>query len=243
MKPAPLPAAAPGGPLRIGSLCTGYGGLDLAVTAVLAAELAWYAEPDPHAAAILAARWPGICFGDITALDWAHVPPVDLITAGWPCQDISRHAGRRMNRPVHAPVSPAGPPTPPSGYHARVGGTVARDALQHRRRRGPDRCGQADGGCCGGHLQADGLMRAQVSAALLQVRQDAHGERGGHPDDLGPVAEAAEAPLGHQHQRAGQHRVHLHVRHWQARQPAPDPGAAPRRLRTRGPRRPAGVPR
>ena len=27
--------------------------------------------------------------GDVTALDWARVPPVDLVSAGWPCQDIS----------------------------------------------------------------------------------------------------------------------------------------------------------
>jgi DNA (cytosine-5)-methyltransferase 1 len=27
--------------------------------------------------------------GDVTALDWAQVPPVDLVSAGWPCQDIS----------------------------------------------------------------------------------------------------------------------------------------------------------
>jgi DNA (cytosine-5)-methyltransferase 1 len=27
--------------------------------------------------------------GDVTALDWATVPPVDLVSAGWPCQDIS----------------------------------------------------------------------------------------------------------------------------------------------------------
>ena len=32
---------------------------------------------------------PACRFGDITALDWAAVPPVDLVTAGWPCQDIS----------------------------------------------------------------------------------------------------------------------------------------------------------
>ena len=83
--PAPPPAPGPGGPLRIGSLCTGYGGLELAVTAVLDAEVAWYAEHDPHAAAVLAAQWPRLRnLGDITALDWADVPPVDLITAGWP---------------------------------------------------------------------------------------------------------------------------------------------------------------
>jgi DNA (cytosine-5)-methyltransferase 1 len=67
-----------------------YGGLDLAVTAVLDAEVAWYAENEPHAASVLAAQWPGPRnLGDITALDWAKVPPVDLVTAGWPCQDIS----------------------------------------------------------------------------------------------------------------------------------------------------------
>jgi DNA (cytosine-5)-methyltransferase 1 len=80
----------PAGPLRSGSLCTGYGGLDLAAIAVLGARLAWCAESDRHAAAVLAARYPHVPnLGDITALDWAAVPPVDLITAGWPCQDIS----------------------------------------------------------------------------------------------------------------------------------------------------------
>ena len=76
--------------LTAGSLCTGYGGLDLAAAAVLGARLAWVAEADPHAAAVLARQWPGVPnLGDITALDWAQVPPVDLVTAGWPCQDIS----------------------------------------------------------------------------------------------------------------------------------------------------------
>ena len=80
----------PAGPLLAGSLCTGYGGLDLAAAAVLGARLAWCAETDKYAAAVLAARYPGVRnLGDITALDWAAVPPVGLITAGWPCQDIS----------------------------------------------------------------------------------------------------------------------------------------------------------
>jgi DNA (cytosine-5)-methyltransferase 1 len=76
--------------LTAGSLCTGYGGLDIAAAAVLGARLAWVAEADPHASAILARHWPAVPnLGDITALDWAAVPPVDLVTAGWPCQDIS----------------------------------------------------------------------------------------------------------------------------------------------------------
>lgn len=38
--------------LRIGSLCSGYGGLDLAVMTVLNADLAWCAETDQHYRAI-----------------------------------------------------------------------------------------------------------------------------------------------------------------------------------------------
>lgn len=76
--------------LRIGSLCTGYGGLDMAVQAVLDAEVAWVADPDPGAAAILAHHHPDTSnHGDITTTDWAAVEPVDILTAGFPCQPIS----------------------------------------------------------------------------------------------------------------------------------------------------------
>jgi DNA (cytosine-5)-methyltransferase 1 len=82
--------APPGGTLTAGSLCSGYGGLDLAVMAVTGARLAWVAETDRYAAAVLPHHWPGVRnLGDVTALDWATVPPVDLVAAGWPCQDIS----------------------------------------------------------------------------------------------------------------------------------------------------------
>jgi DNA (cytosine-5)-methyltransferase 1 len=83
----------PTGP-RIGSLCTGYGGLDLAVELVLDGRVAWYAETDRHAHAVLAHHWPGVPnLGDIRTIDWATVEPVDVLTAGFPCQDIS-NAGK-----------------------------------------------------------------------------------------------------------------------------------------------------
>jgi len=83
-------SAPPDGPLTAGSLCSGYGGLDLAVMAVTGARLAWVAETDRYAAGVLAHHWPDVPdLGDVTALDWATVPPVDLVSAGWPCQDIS----------------------------------------------------------------------------------------------------------------------------------------------------------
>jgi DNA (cytosine-5)-methyltransferase 1 len=75
---------------------TGCGGLDLGVAQALGATwLAWCADPDPHVRAVLAERLPGVPnLGDVTGIDWRAVPPVDVITAGWPCQDISA-AGRR----------------------------------------------------------------------------------------------------------------------------------------------------
>jgi DNA (cytosine-5)-methyltransferase 1 len=38
--------------LTFGSLCAGYGGLDMGVMAVIPGRLAWYAENDPAPASI-----------------------------------------------------------------------------------------------------------------------------------------------------------------------------------------------
>jgi DNA (cytosine-5)-methyltransferase 1 len=86
--------------LRIGSLCSGFGGLDMSVMDVLDAEVAWHAQYDPddkhqYAAQILAHHWPAVPnHGDITAIDWTEVEPVDILTAGFPCQPVS-NAGKR----------------------------------------------------------------------------------------------------------------------------------------------------
>ncbi|MGA6164164.1 DNA cytosine methyltransferase [Amycolatopsis magusensis] len=79
----------------IGSLCTGVAGFDIGVAAVLGGRIAWYSEIDPHAAAVLAARLPGVPnLGDLRAVDFAAVEPIEVLTAGFPCKDISA-AGRR----------------------------------------------------------------------------------------------------------------------------------------------------
>ena len=81
--------------MRIGSLFSGYGGLDLAVAAHFGATVAWHVEFDKWPSAILAHHYPDIPnYGDVTQVDWAAVEPVDIITGGFPCQDVS-HAGLR----------------------------------------------------------------------------------------------------------------------------------------------------
>lgn len=78
---------------RIGSLCTGYGGLDMAVMrafSALAPKLAWVADNSKHASTLLAKRFPRVPnLGDLERVDWRLVDPVDMVCAGFPCQDIS----------------------------------------------------------------------------------------------------------------------------------------------------------
>ena len=80
--------------MKVGSFFTGYGGLDIAV----GGELAWYAEIEPAACQVLAAHYPDVPnLGDITKIDWTSVPPVDILTGGYPCQPFS-HAGNRKGK-------------------------------------------------------------------------------------------------------------------------------------------------
>lgn len=81
--------------MRIGSLFSGYGGLDMAVAAHYDATVAWHVEFDKAPSKVLAHHWPDVPnHGDVTAVDWSQVEPVDIITGGYPCQPFS-HAGHR----------------------------------------------------------------------------------------------------------------------------------------------------
>ena len=81
--------------VKIGSLFSGYGGLDLAVKAVTGAEVAWHCEWEDAPSKVLEANFPGVPnFHDVSKVDWESVEPVDILTGGFPCQDLSL-AGKR----------------------------------------------------------------------------------------------------------------------------------------------------
>lgn len=82
--------------IRLGSLFSGYGGLDLAVEMALGpTDPAFVSDIEPGPCAVLAHRFPDAPnLGDITKVDVSALPDVDVVAGGSPCQDMSL-AGKR----------------------------------------------------------------------------------------------------------------------------------------------------
>lgn len=80
--------------MKLGSLFDGSGGFPLAGS-LCGIEPVWAAEVEPYPIAVTRSRFPRMKhLGDVTKVNGADIEPVDIITFGSPCQDLSV-AGKR----------------------------------------------------------------------------------------------------------------------------------------------------
>jgi len=76
-------------PMTHGDLFAGIGGFSLGFERS-GIETRWQVEIDPKLRAVLGDRFPGIpTFEDVCGCSARNLEPVDVITAGFPCQDLS----------------------------------------------------------------------------------------------------------------------------------------------------------
>lgn len=80
--------------LRIGSLFSGIGGLELGLEQAGVGHTVFQVERDPYCRQILGLRWPGVpCYADVREVGAGNLPACDLLVGGFPCQDLSKAAG------------------------------------------------------------------------------------------------------------------------------------------------------
>ena len=80
--------------MKLGSLFDGSGGFPLA-GALNGIEPVWASEVEPYPIAVTTSRFPRMKhLGDVSKVNGAEIEPVDIITFGSPCQDMSV-AGKR----------------------------------------------------------------------------------------------------------------------------------------------------
>ena len=80
---------------KLGSLFDGSGGFPLA-GALCGVEPVWAAEVEPYPIAVTRSRFPNMKhLGDISKVNGAEIEPVDIVSFGSPCQDLSVAGLRR----------------------------------------------------------------------------------------------------------------------------------------------------
>ena len=80
--------------MKIGSLFSGIGGIEMGLERALGAVTVWQVEQDPYCLKVLVKHWPEARrYTDVRTAGPEQLEPVDIICGGFPCQDLSG-AGR-----------------------------------------------------------------------------------------------------------------------------------------------------
>lgn len=81
--------------MNVGSLFSGIGGIELGFERE-GFKTAWFVEKDEFCQAVLKKHWPNTpVYGDITTIDFTKLEPVEILTGGFPCQDISNAGAKK----------------------------------------------------------------------------------------------------------------------------------------------------
>ena len=81
--------------MNVGSLFSGIGGIEIGFERQ-GFTTEWFVEKDPYCQAVLRKHWASTpIYDDITTINFGQLPRVDVLTGGFPCQDIS-NAGKRV---------------------------------------------------------------------------------------------------------------------------------------------------
>jgi DNA (cytosine-5)-methyltransferase 1 len=81
--------------VKIGSLFSGIGGLELGLERAGLGRVVWQVEQNPFCRAVLAKHWPdadrSVC--DVREASATNLAPIDVLAGGFPCQDIADTEG------------------------------------------------------------------------------------------------------------------------------------------------------
>lgn len=87
--------------MRIGSLFSGIGGLELGLERAGLGHVVWQVERNGYRRAVLAKHWPGAdrSVHDVHQASPETLAPIDILCGGFPCQDVADSEGAGLAGP------------------------------------------------------------------------------------------------------------------------------------------------